>query len=206
MTINKILWPFFILLSVLIGLYPIIYLVVDMTAENGFLSSKGAEILGSQIWNIAFYVHILAGGLSLLTGWSQFSKKIRSKYLNFHRNLGKVYLISVLLSGLTGFYIAIYANGGMIAKLGFATLAILWLFTAWQAYTSIKKKDVLQHQNWMIRNYALSWAGVMLRLWIPFFLIVFGLEFILAYKIIAWFSWVPNLFVAQWIISRNGKD
>jgi hypothetical protein len=54
----------------------------------------------------------------------------------------------------------------------------------------------------MIRNYALTFAGVMLRIWVPISGAA-GIEFTAAYTTIAWMCWVPNLIFAQWIISRT---
>jgi hypothetical protein len=54
----------------------------------------------------------------------------------------------------------------------------------------------------MIRSYAVTFTGVTFRLWMPFLSIVFQLEFLEAYPIDAWVSWIANLFVAQLII-RN---
>ena len=84
MKANRVFWIIFIGLALAIGLYPIIYLIVDMKS-NGLLESKGQELLGSTLYNIGFYMHIYFGGLALLTGWSQFSKKWRNKYLKTHR-------------------------------------------------------------------------------------------------------------------------
>ena len=54
----------------------------------------------------------------------------------------------------------------------------------------------------MIRNYALTFAGVMLRIWVPV-TTTLGAEFTAAYTVIAWMCWVPNLLVAEWIIRRS---
>lgn len=192
-------WGLFIFLSVGIGLYPLLYLLIDMS--GGLLASKG-DLLESRLWNIAFYQHILCGAVSMLTGWSQFSKSIRNKYLDLHRSLGKVYLIAVVLSGSAGFYLAVFATGGIVAQLGFSFLAMFWLFTTIQSYLMIRNGNIDQHQYWMIRSYALCWAAVTLRLWIPFFQLATDFEFITAYRIIAWLCWVPNLVVAQIIIAN----
>jgi hypothetical protein len=50
----------------------------------------------------------------------------------------------------------------------------------------------------MIRNFALTFAAVTLRLYLPPVLIV-GLPFAMSYAIIAWLCWVPNLLVAEWL-------
>ena len=78
MKLNKIVWVLFIILAIAIGLYPFIYLIVDMKS-NGLLGSKSQELLSTAIYNVGFYTHIFLGALALLIGWSQFSKKWRLK-------------------------------------------------------------------------------------------------------------------------------
>jgi hypothetical protein len=80
-------WIIFAFFAIGVGLYPIIYLLID--ARFGLLGSKSAELLANPIWNGAFYTHIFLGGIALLTGWSQFSTRIRNKNLSIHRTLGK---------------------------------------------------------------------------------------------------------------------
>ena len=201
MKANRVFWIIFIGLALAIGLYPIIYLIVDMKS-NGLLESKGQELLGSTLYNIGFYMHIYFGGLALLTGWSQFSKKWRNKYLKTHRTLGKIYVVSVLLSGISGLYIALYANGGLTAKLGFGILAILWLLSTVKAYLTIRNKKVTEHQKWMIRSYALCFAAVTLRIWLPLLPMILQIDFDSTYIIISWLCWVPNLIFAEFLIRR----
>ena len=110
---------------------------------------------------------------------------------------------AVLLSGIAGLGIAFFATGGIIPALGFGGLAILWLYTTSNAYTSIKKIDIDAHQRWMIRSYALCFAAVTLRLYLPLFTGLMHMDFIPAYKIIAWLCWVPNILIAEIFIVRR---
>lgn len=66
------------------------------------------------------------------------------------------------------------------------------------AYLTIRKKEINNHQKWMIRSYALTFAAVTLRIWLPLFQYGFGMDFLTAYMIIAWLCWVPNIIWAQW--------
>jgi uncharacterized membrane protein len=200
--LSKIGWVFFVFFAIVIGLYPYGYLLSDVLAENGLLAGKPDFIKESIVWAFQFKVHIYLGGIALLTGWSQFIKKWRDKRLNFHRTLGKIYIIVVLLSGISGLYIAYYADGGIIAQLGFTGLALSWLYTTTKAYLTIRKKEINNHQKWMIRSYALTFAAVTLRIWLPMFQYGFGMEFLQAYVIIAWLCWVPNIIWAQWKVKR----
>jgi hypothetical protein len=56
----------------------------------------------------------------------------------------------------------------------------------------------------MVRNYALTFAGVMLRLWMPIFVMA-GVDFTAGYIVIAWLCWVPNLLIAQWLIGQRNR-
>ena len=187
--------------AIIIGIYPIMYLLVDMSER--FLATKSEELLGSVLWNIAFYQHILFGGITLLVGWSQFLERFRNKYLKLHRNIGKGYFIAVLLSGTAGLYLSFFATTGWYASLGFGMLAVFWLYTTWRAYHAIRAKQIEDHKHWMIRSYALTFAAVTLRLWMPIFLGLLRIDFLIAYPIISWICWVPNLLFTELIIRRS---
>jgi uncharacterized membrane protein len=150
----------------------------------------------------AFYTHIFLGGIALLTGWSQFNTRIRNKNISVHKTLGKVYVIVCIISGSAGLYISFFATGGWIASWGFGALAIFWLITTSKAYLTIRNGEIDNHKMWMIRSYALTFAAVTLRIWLPLGQIL-QFDFIEAYRVIAWLCWVPNLIIAQWIISKQ---
>jgi uncharacterized membrane protein len=150
-------------------------------------------------------VHIIFSMLAILIGPFQFLPGLRKgRLLKVHRWLGRAYLLSVLLGGLSGLYMAQFAYGGIITELGFGTLACLWLYTGYRAYRDIRNKNIEGHREWMIRNYALTLAGLMLRVWVPLS-IPTGIDFAMAYRFIGWLCWVPNLFVAEWIVRRNRR-
>src|SRR5690606_19806766 len=96
--INKTTWWIFGCLCIVVGLYPIIYFLIDR--HFGLLSSKSQELLSNQMWNLGFYGHIVLGGIALLIGWTQFSSKLRKTRMALHRTIGKIYILSVLISGI----------------------------------------------------------------------------------------------------------
>lgn len=202
MKLKKISWVSIVILAIIIGFYPLAYYFADMKT-NGLLSTKPREVLSNSVWNAAFYTHITFGGIALLTGWSQFSNKLREKYLSTHRLVGKIYVISVALSSISGLFIAFFATGGIGNVLGFGILAMLWFISVFKAYTSILKRDIYQHENWMIRNYALTLAAVTLRIWLPLLSAFVFHDFIPAYRIVSWLCWVPNLIIAEILISKR---
>lgn len=101
--------------------------------------------------------------------------------------------------GLASLYMSRYAVGGLVATFGFAGLAVAWLCTGTRAYLAARQRDFASHRRWMVRNFALSFAAVTIRLYLgPVFM--FGLPFESSYAVISWLCWVPNLLVAEWAL------
>jgi hypothetical protein len=108
-----------------------------------------------------------------------------------------------LLSSISGLYVAYHATGGIFAKLGFAGMAIAWFVCTYIPYKAIRNKNIQKHERWMIRSYAVTFTGVTFRLWMPLLIIAFELNFLEAYPIAAWASWIANLVFAQWLIHKR---
>ncbi|QNR84726.1 DUF2306 domain-containing protein [Pedobacter riviphilus] len=197
--VKKGLWILFATFALLIGLYPMIYFLMDR--KFGLLNSKSVELLANTFWNIGFYMHIIFGGIALLIGWTQFSPKMRNRRMALHRKLGKVYVVAVLLSALAGIYIGFFATGGWISSTGFICLGIIWFYTTLKAYLYIKRGAVEQHQKMMVYSYAACFAAVTLRIWLPILTMVYG-DFSKAYLVVAWLCWIPNLIVA-YLLTRK---
>ena len=150
---------------------------------------------------LGIYTHIFASVVALSLGPFQFSTKLRSWRPQAHRWMGRIYLgVGVGIGGLSGLYMSGLAYGGPLAKLGFAGLAVTWLFTGFKAYRAIRVGNVAAHRRWMVRNFALTLAAVTLRIYLPASM-VSGLPFAASYAVIAWAAWVPNLLVAELIIA-----
>jgi len=200
---QKLGYLFLAAFAILIGLYPLRFL--SLPIENSLLAMKPPDLLNTAWYLPAFYLHISLGGVSLLAGFTQFFSKLRANRPGLHRKLGKLYLLAVGISGLSGLVIAFFANGGLIAALGFGSLAVLWLYTTFRAYTAIRNKQLSVHRRWMIRSYSLCFAAVTLRIYLPL-MVAAGLGFIVAYRIIAWLCWVPNLLLAEYLITGRSSQ
>jgi len=191
-------WVFLLLMATMPVLVSLDYLTLD--PDNFPFTQQKAVYTAHMTMLIT---HIIASMLAILIGPFQYLPGLRKgRWLNVHRWLGRTYMLSILFGGLSGLYMAQFAYGGIITELGFASLAVLWLYTGYRAYRHIRNKDLDAHRQWMIRNYALTFAGVMLRVWAPLS-VGMGADFTTAYIIIGWACWVPNLFVAEWIIRRT---
>ena len=151
----------------------------------------------------AILLHVFSAVVALALGAFQFNQALRARRPKLHRVMGRLYLgIGVLVGGLSGLYLAAGAFGGPVARLGFASLALAWLYTGWKAYSAIRAGDVASHRTWMLRNFALTTAAVTLRIYMPFSMLA-GIPFELAYPAIAWLCWVPNLLAALLITAKG---
>lgn len=155
---------------------------------------------------MGLYAHIFASVVAMILGPFQFLAGMRRRFVRLHRWMGRAYLgIGVLVGGLAGLYMATFAFGGIASKLGFSLLAVSWLYTGLQAFLAIRRGDVIEHRRWMVRNFSLTLAAVTLRVLLPASAIA-GIPFDVAYPVIAWLCWVPNLLVAERFFNGTGAN
>lgn len=197
---KKASWIIIGILSTIVGLYPSIYIFIDK--RFGLLGSKSAAVLSDNLYIATFYTHIGFGGLALLIGWLQFSPGLRRTNIKLHRVIGKTYVLSALLSGIAGLYIAFYATGGMGNMLGFISSDIVWLSTTLLGFIAIRKYNIDRHKKFMIYSYAVCFSAVTLRIWLPILEMTTG-NFLDAYSIVAWLSWIPNVMFAYYLTNKR---
>jgi uncharacterized membrane protein len=170
-----------------------------------FLLSK-QHIIHLWHYKAAFYLHIFPALLVLAAGITQFSAGILRKIPALHRWIGRVYGWSILaICGPAGFVMALYSNGGWVARTSFITLSILWWITTWKGWQAIRQGQRQQHRVWMLRSYALTFSAVTLRVMQFLLATQTSLEVDTAYQIVAWPSWVLNLALVEgWLRYRRG--
>jgi uncharacterized membrane protein len=191
------------------------FLFYNVTIENpyfsfrtdiGFLLAK-RTFVKDWVWMTAFYLHVSGCIFCLVIGPFQFVAYLRRKYVHWHRNLGKIYIASILFVGApSGFYMALFANGGFWAQLGFGTLSFLWVISTYLAYFFIKEGKVNAHKIWMVRSYALTFSAVTLRTWIPILTQYYYIDHTTAVIITAWINWIPNVILAEILVKLFPKN
>lgn len=172
----------------------------------------GVYAAAPPLIQLALYVHIAGGATALVIGPFQFSRRLRSRFTRAHRIGGRVYITAVWIGAMGGIAIAPYNSAGTMGVAGFGLLAILWFITGTLAYRHARARRLDDHRAWMIRNYSLTFAGVMLRAWLPILIGAYSAAtgadeetaFEWAYVIVPFLCWVPNLLVAEWLVRRRG--
>jgi uncharacterized membrane protein len=144
----------------------------------------------------ALVLHAGVSATALGLGALQFFPGFRSRWPAWHRRAGTVYVIACLIGGTAALVLALGASTGPIASAGFGSLGVLWLACTIQAWRLARARDFVRHRRWMTRSYALAFAAVTLRLYLPV-LAVGHIDFDTGYRAISFLAWVPNLIVAE---------
>jgi len=140
-----------------------IYFVFIKAVPKIFLSP---ESYGDYYWYRApwLFIHNLLGMIALISGPFQLIPSIRKKSWRLHRNMGKIYMVSVILASLTSVYLSYTSAITVTYALGLFVGSVAWLVTAIIGWVHIRNKKVILHKQWMIRNYVVTF----------FFIIFFG--------------------------------
>ncbi|HZL26962.1 MAG TPA: DUF2306 domain-containing protein [Acidobacteriaceae bacterium] len=108
--------------------------------------------------------HVLFSSIALLSGPIQFSSRFRRRHLQFHRVLGRVYVISVFVGAFTGIALA----AGRPGLPGTSMQAAAWIVCTTAAFITARNRQIVQHRQWMARSYAVTFTFVssrVLNLW-----------------------------------------
>lgn len=211
---NKGWWILFVLsIGIMIPfIYP--YLSLDPARSR-------VEITSISVQYSALVIHIILAFIALVTGFIQFIDYIRRIKPKLHRYIGRIYVISILVSGLLAFVLFFYSENYTKA-MAFLVLAILWLFTTWKAYRKAVKRNFREHRIWMIRSFGITLVAVSARLLVPFLLLshaVFngfslpGGRDQMIYEVVnmnIWIGLVLDIVVVEWMIlstqTKKHKD
>ena len=146
--------------------------------------------------------HSVAGSLALLTSLSALLPE--SRRFRWHRSAGRLYLLSVLVAGITALPMSVMAAGGILSKIGFGLQALLWIGTAALAAHFARRKRFQFHRRWMVRSFALTYGAVLSRLLLNG-LLQAGIPFHSVYDAISW-SWLITLGLGElWLYLSQPK-
>ena len=149
-------------------------------------------------------IDVYASMWVLFAGFTQFSKWLLRNKPKLHRSLGYIYVVDVLLiTGPSGLLMGFYANGGLLSRIGFIALAVLWIFFTVLALIKARQKKFKAHRKYMILSYAMTLSAITLRAWKYAITNTMTLPPMDVYRVVAWLGWVGNLVVALWVINRT---
>ena len=126
------------------------------------------ELIKQWPWKLSFYLHISGALVALAVASVQFWPWLRKRHLKLHKVLGKLYALGIAIAAPAGLYMAVFARGGTFAQIGFVCMDLAWIYTTYRGvHAIIVEKNVAVHRDWITRSYAVTFAAVTLRLWVP---------------------------------------
>lgn len=108
--------------------------------------------------------HIVPGMLFMMLGPLQFIPGLRSKYPQFHRWSGRIFLLASAFVGVTGLWMAFAKTiGGVDEKAAIVLFGTFFLVALAKALRHARRRQFAQHREWMIRGYAIGLAVATVR-------------------------------------------
>jgi len=168
----------------------------------GSLFLQGREATFTGAYRVAFYVHIFSGPAVLFNGLILLSEYVRRRHGGWHRCLGRVQVVVLLLFVLpSSAVMSRHTFGGWPAALSFLLLSAATASCAIVGVVYARRRRYDRHRRWMLRSYVLICSAVALRL-------ISGTAGLVgmpapepAYIFAAWSSWLFPLAVFE-IVER----
>jgi uncharacterized membrane protein len=188
-------------------IFGLLTLFVFYVYETPFLNSR------SPVWQriepVKWWLlpHAVAGAAALLLAPFQFSARLRRRSIKLHRVLGRVYVAGVAVAAPTAVPIAVIL--GPPALVMAATIQSAgWLVTTAIALYSVRRGDIRQHQEWMIRSYPFAMIFVLARaiLAVPAVQALGEVGFVsVVWSLIAAACFVPSLVISWRALFRRER-
>ncbi len=191
--------------TIFLILYAGKFIINDALPYFGFDKERFGDYWNDK-WSLIG--HISGGLLALLIGPFQFWKTFRNKYMTTHRWMGRIYLTAILIGSISATYLAWTTAIRVNFSWAFALqcLAFAWITTASMAFISVKGGRILQHKEWMIRSYVVTFAFVNFR-WLVDLPIAQQLmeKFTERGPTMGWLSWTIPLLITEIVLSWKKK-
>jgi uncharacterized membrane protein len=194
-----VVWWFAAVFALAISAYSLRYVLVG---ERAYTPELAPSFRARPLTVMA---HTLFGPIALTLGLINLLPAMRQRRWPAHRWLGRIYLISSIVLGVAGLSLAFHAAGGPGPRAAFALLALATLGTSLMGYRAIRLRNIRHHREWMLRSYALIFAAVTLRIWMPILITAYQGQFVPAYRWSAWLCWLPNALFVEWMIRRGWR-
>lgn len=107
--------------------------------------------------------HVVGGTLALFTGPVLIWLGETRQWLHLHRRLGFVYLMGAAITCIAAFYLSFTTPVGLLFASGLFGMALACTISTSLAFLAIRRRNILQHREWMIRSCVTVFAFVFFR-------------------------------------------
>jgi uncharacterized membrane protein len=146
------------------------------------------------------FIHVVSGIVATLIVPFQLIRAFRKKYTRLHRGMGHTYLISVIISSITSFYLSVTSGFNLTYVSGFACFSLVWFCTPLMGYIAIMNGNTTQHREWMIRSYVVTLGFSIIRLLKDTLVPAHLGERMDLINTLTWISWAIPLFITELIL------
>lgn len=169
-------------------------------------------------WHYPLLVtHIMLGSVALVTCTLQLWPWLRRRHPRVHRYSGRVYVAVSIPTALAAMAIAPLGESGPNQQVAMFLGGLFWLVTTVVGYWMARRRDFRRHRVWMVRSFALVYAIVANRVWLPLCFLVFTPELYFgghldpamlaqAFGVSVWLSVVVNMMLAEWWLHRTPRN
>lgn len=119
----------------------------------------GTTFFNNQFWIV---LHLIGGTMTLLLGPTQFWPFIRKRFLAFHRLAGKVYMVGILLIGISVARLALVSSC-VPCRISLSLLGLFAVLSTWFAWKAVLGRNIKTHRQMMVRSYICVLAFVAVR-------------------------------------------
>ncbi len=137
-------------------------LFVVLTRDRTLLDPNSPLRQRYSVIPILMFLHGIPGAVGLFLGFVQFSNRIRQKYLELHRVLGRIYVGSVAVSAPAAIFVSLKLPTHNLTEAAFIQ-SLGWMVTTATALYCVRTKQIQQHREWMIRSYPFAMVFVVVR-------------------------------------------
>jgi len=149
---KHIVWIVFGLMSILV----ILRRELALLDPNSFLRQRYAPI------PLLMALHGIPGAVALVLGVFQFSDRLRRRFLQLHRVLGRIYVGCVIISAPLAVMVALVLPIPTLLPAS-TTQAVGWILCTGTALYCVRTGRIQQHREWMIRGYPFAMVFVVVR-------------------------------------------
>lgn len=175
------------------------YFIIDrFTRYAGF----NEALYTPYFWPRKYWVfaHLVAGSTALISGPLQFIGRFRKKYMELHRRIGKIYLVSVATGGIAGFYMACTSHINMVYMTGLIGLSVVWLGCGTLAFIAILNRNIAQHREWMIRTYVVTFSFITFRVFADGMAYLGIGDFKSRLALMSWACWAGPFIITEMVL------
>jgi uncharacterized membrane protein len=191
--IARLAWTAVIVLAI-IGIAAVTRRVLDLThviSPTSETMRGGAFDAGFAQYPLLTLTHIIPGVLFMVLGPLQFVRRIRARHIWLHRLLGRVYVASSVVIGLSALILAFNTSiGGAVETAATLVFAPFFLFALANAVVHVRRHEIAGHREWMIRAFAIGLAVATMR---PLIGLFFALTTLTPQQFFGYVFWIGFL-------------